>query len=135
MKENAIRSFKDLRTWQEAHKLVLLVYKTSKDFPTSEQYILSSQIQRAGISITSNIAEGFSRNTIRDKINFYHIALGSLAEMQNQLELAKDLNYLSLSKHNEIEYQHIIVSKMLNGLIKGTQKLPSHNHNRPQVSS
>lgn len=127
-----IRSFKDLRTWQEAHRLTLAIHHATQSFPKREQYILVSQILRATISITSNIAEGFSKNTASDKINFYHIAMGSLTEVQNQLQLAKDLGYLPEELFQQLDNSCQTVGKMLMGLIKATRTLPSKPHNRPQ---
>jgi len=80
-----IKTFKDLETWKQAHKLVLVIYKLTKTFPKEEKYSLTDQIRRAVVSISSNIAEGFARDSKKDKIRFYSIALGSLIEVQNQL--------------------------------------------------
>jgi len=91
--ESKIKSFTDLKAWQEAHKLVLMIYKISKSFPKEEIFGLTSQIRRAAISITSNIAEGFSRKSYLEKIQFYFTSLGSLSEVQSQLLIAKDVNY------------------------------------------
>lgn len=120
-----IESFKDLNTWKEGHKLVLLVYKTTKAFPKEESFALTNQLRRASVSITSNIAEGFSRQTYKDKVHFYTMALGSLTETQNQLIIARDLSYIENVGFGEIENQSIIVSKLLNGLIKKSKEL--HN--------
>jgi len=65
---NKIESFKDLRAWQEGHQLVLLVYSITKSFPKDEQFGLSNQLRRAVVSVTSNIAEGFSRRSLKEKI-------------------------------------------------------------------
>jgi len=116
--QNKIKSFKDLIAWQEAHALALLIYKWTKSFPTSEKFGLTSQIQRAAVSVSSNIAEGFSRISSKEKINFYYNALGSLTETQNQLLLAKDLLYINTESFNQLDQQTIVVSKLINGLIK-----------------
>lgn len=89
-----IKSFTDLRAWKEGHKLVLTVYNASDTFPQKEMFGLTSQMRRAAISITSNMAEGFSRATAKDKHNFYCMAQGSLTELQNQLLVARDVLYL-----------------------------------------
>jgi four helix bundle protein len=88
-----IKSFTDLNAWKEAHKLVLMIYKVTKEFPKEEIFGLVSQMRRAVISISSNIAEGFSRYTSRDKHHFYSMALGSLTELQNQLLVTRDVKY------------------------------------------
>lgn len=114
-------NFTDLVAWQEGHKLVLEIYFITRDFPQRETYILSSQMQRCAISITSNIAEGFSRKGRKEKIQFYSTALGSLTELQNQLILTRDLTYLKASKFIELNNQAIFVHKLINGLIKSAQ--------------
>lgn len=111
-----IKSFTDLHAWQEAHKLVLKIYKITKDFPKEEIFGLISQMRRAAISITSNIAEGFSRNTSKDKYQFYSVAEGSLTELQNQLIATRDLGYLPNDKFQECGKQTMIVHKLINGL-------------------
>jgi len=89
-----IKDFSDLFAWQESHKLVIFVYKLTKKFPEDEKFGLTSQIKRAAVSITSNIAEGFGRNTKKDKMQFYAIAKGSVYETDNQLKIALDLKYI-----------------------------------------
>ena len=111
-----IRSFTDLITWQKSHKLVLDIYKITLKFPEDEKYNLVNQLRRAAISITSNIAEGFSRRTSKDKAHFYYNALGSLTELQNQRLIARDLKYID--EFSEIAKNSIEVNKLINGLIK-----------------
>lgn len=118
-----ITSFTQLTTWKEAHKLVLLVYKVSKNFPEKENFALTSQMTRAAISITSNIAEGFTRSSQKEKKQFYYTAKASLTELQNQLIIARDVGYISQRTFEEIADQTITVTKLLNGLIKGISKL------------
>jgi len=113
---NKIKSFTDLNAHKEAHKLVLLIYKITKEFPKEERFCLIDQIRRAAVSIVSNIAEGFSRNTIKDKCQFYSLALGSLSELQSQLLIARDLKYLTNQIFNQIAQQSIIVRKLISGL-------------------
>lgn len=118
----AIKSFTDLNAWKEGHQLVLAIYKMTKLFPSDEKFGLINQMQRASVSITSNIAEGFSRNSNKEKIQFYYTALGSLTEVQNQLLISKDLGYINLSQFKEISFQTVVVSKLINGLIKSLKK-------------
>lgn len=92
--KKVIKDFSDLFAWQESHKLVIFVYKLAKKFPEDEKFGLTSQIKRAVVSITSNIAEGFGRNTRKDKMQFYAIAKGSIYETDNQLKIALDLKYI-----------------------------------------
>ncbi len=89
-----IASFKDLRVWQKAMKLVKEIYLLSSNFPKEEQYGLTSQIRRSAISIPSNIAEGFKRQFNKEQKHFFNIAIGSCAELETQLLIAKDLSYI-----------------------------------------
>ncbi len=116
--KSKIRSFTDLIAWQKGHYLVLEIYKTTTDFPKSEIHSLVDQLRRAAISITSNIAEGFSRRNFKEKRQFYYLALGSLTELQNQLLVARDVGYLSKEKFREVAEKTVELSKLINGLIK-----------------
>jgi len=118
-----IQSFTDLNTWKKGHKLVLSIYGISAYFPEKEIFGLTSQMRRCAVSITSNIAEGFSRSTSKDKYQFYSIAQGSLTELQNQLIIARDVGYLKDSKFQDVAQQTIVVNKLINGLkrIKNTK--------------
>lgn len=113
-----IRHFSQLNTWKEAHKLVLMIYKATNRFPAKEQFGLTNQLQRAAVSITSNIAEGFGRNTAKDKEHFYIMAKTSLAELQSQCFIAKDLEYIDQILFNELIGQSIVVDKLISGLAK-----------------
>ncbi len=117
MENRKIQNFTDLNAWKEAHKLVLSIYTATKTFPGDEKFCLTSQIRRAAISIVSNIAEGFGRNTEKDKSQFYAISKGSVLETQSQLLVAKDLGYISEEDFQEIQKQIIIVQKLLSGLV------------------
>lgn len=118
MIDNKIESFTDLDAWQKAHKLALLVYRITDNFPSTENFSLTNQMRRCSISITSNIAEGFSRQTNKEKIQLYSIAKGSLTELQNLLILSRDLKYISKEKFNDIAKHTIEVAKLINGLIR-----------------
>ncbi|OGH16816.1 MAG: hypothetical protein A3C30_00440 [Candidatus Levybacteria bacterium RIFCSPHIGHO2_02_FULL_40_18] len=114
-------TFKDLIAWQEGIKLVLLIYKITKQFPREELFALTTQMRRCAISVTSNIAEGFSRRNKKEKNQFYYIALGSVTELHNQLIISKELEYVSNENFLIIENSIILVHKLLNGLIKASQ--------------
>ncbi len=118
-----IKSFTDLLAWQHGHNLVLKIYKLTINFPDHEKFGLTNQIRRAAISITSNLAEGFSRNGNKEKVQFYYTALSSLTEIQNQLLIAKDLGYLDREEFMKLADETIEVSKLINGLIKGAPLL------------
>lgn len=120
---STIKSFTDLKVWQNGHRLVLTIYKITQSFPKDEQFGLTNQIRRAVVSFTSNIAEGFSRNSYKEKVQFYAIALGSLTEVQNQLLIGKDLGYISKKEFATIVEETVILSRMINGLIKKSKTL------------
>lgn len=111
--------FTDLNAWKEAHKLALMIYQITKNFPAEERFCLVPQLRRAVVSITSNIAEGFCRRGKNDKINFYNIAISSLTETQNQIILSRDLGYINEDEFSKIWNQTIIVQKLVFGIIKG----------------
>ena len=90
-----IKSFRDLRVWQLGMEIVEGVYRLTSDFPKYEVYGLSSQIQRAAVSIPSNVAEGHTRAHTREFLHHLSIAQGSLAELETQLEIAVRLDYVS----------------------------------------
>lgn len=117
-----IISFTDLDAWREGHRLVLLIYKLTKNFPKEEMFNLTSQMRRCAVSITSNIAEGFSRNSWKEKLQFYTTALGSITELQNQLLIARDIGYLDVKDFKEIAALSIVVAKITNGLIKACRQ-------------
>lgn len=116
-----IKSFTDLIAWKEAHKLVLMIYPLVRSFPKDELFGIIIQMKRAVLSITSNIAEGFSRGSYKEKVYFYYISLGSLTEIQNQLLAARDLNYCTVQEFAKAADQSIVVNKLLNGLIKSSK--------------
>lgn len=118
-----IKSFTDLNAWKEGHKLVLMIYEITKQFPKQEIFGLTTQIRRAAVSFTSNIAEGFSRNSYKEKLQFYSMALGSLTEVQNQLLIARDIGYLINNQFSKIAEQTITVNKITNGLIKKSKSI------------
>ncbi len=122
MEKYPIKSFHDLRVWKEAHVLAILVYKQTKQFPREELFALTSQMRRAAVSISSNIAEGFGRSGKKEKSQFYNIARGSLIELENQYLLARDIGYLSealwLSDQNQVVATH----RLLNAFIRSTKE-------------
>lgn len=116
--QGKITSFTDLVAWQKAHAFVVKIYKMLKDFPAHEQYGLSNQMRRSAVSITSNIAEGFSHSSKKEKVQFYAIAKGSLTELQNQLLLARDVEYIASTGFAELANQSAEVGKLISGLQK-----------------
>lgn len=110
--------FKNLKVWQKAMSFAELIYKSTGRFPTSERYGLTSQIRRAVVSISANIAEGCGKSTKKDFIRFLHIAYGSVKEVENYIILASRLGYLNSNQVEEANLRCQEVSKMLFSLIR-----------------
>jgi four helix bundle protein len=108
-----VRDFRDLKVWQKAHALTIEVYRASKDFPRDEAYGLTSQVRRASVSIAANIVEGCGRNGDAGFARFLRIALGSAAELQYHLLLAKDLGLLRPPLHSRLEADVCEVKRMV----------------------
>ncbi|MBI2325806.1 four helix bundle protein [Candidatus Collierbacteria bacterium] len=121
MSYDKIQSFRDLLVWQQAHQLVLSIYKTTKTFPREEMYSLVDQIRRAVVSVTSNIAEGFGRRSYKEKLQFYNLAMGSLTEVENQIDISHDLGYISRASYDEFVERILSVKKLLNRLMTATK--------------
>ena len=108
-------NYKELIFFKKAHELTLEIYKVTKEFPKEERYSLTSQLRRASSSIGSNITEGTGRSTIKDYRSFLHNALGSAKEVEYQLLLAKDLEYISLRTYDRLlEIIDIIIGSLIN---------------------
>ncbi|MCL2101264.1 MAG: four helix bundle protein [Fibromonadales bacterium] len=122
MMMKTISSPKDLNVWKEAMNLAKQVYLETKNFPKEEVYGLTSQIRRAAVSVPSNIAEGNGRKHKKEYINFLSIANGSLMELETQLILSQNINYLSKENLELLLKQIEIVSRLLNGLRKSLEK-------------
>lgn len=118
-----INKFTDLEVWKEAHKLTLLVYEVTTQFPKEELYGLVSQLRRAAVSIESCIAEGFSRFHYKDRLNFYYDARGSVGEVQSQAIITKDLRFMSDIDFKSVFNQSEKVGVILGGLIRSTEQL------------
>lgn len=113
-----VKSYKDLLIWQKGISITNLVYTLLKSFPTDEVYALTSQIKRSTISIPSNIAEGFGRNSVKSYLNFLKISRGSLFELETQLIIAENQNYIQdIELYNEILSLIIEEGKMINSYI------------------
>lgn len=98
------------------------MYKVTNGFPSSEQFGLTSQLRRAVVSITSNIAEGFGRRTGADKKHFYVMAQSSTTEVQNQLLIARDVGYISPKTFSLLAEDTVTLHKLMTGLIKSLKK-------------
>jgi len=111
-----IQDFRGLKVWQAAMELATEVYTLTHSFPKSEAFGLSSQLQRAVVSIPSNIAEGHARDSTKEFLRFVSIAMGSLAEVETQLIIANNLNYIEENKLAELLGKTGEIGRMLRGL-------------------
>jgi len=111
-------SFEEIQAWQKAKDLTVSLYRMTNEEPLKKDYDLVRQMRRAAISITSNIAEGFERQTQKEFIQFLFIAKGSTGELRSQLTIAKELELISAKAEQEIKQSCIEVSMMLGSLIK-----------------
>ena len=112
------KSFEDLPAWKDAKELVILVYKVTSQKRINSDYGLKDQIQRAAISISSNIAEGFERGTKKEFIQFLYIARGSCGELRSQLCITKDIGYLDDKEFNILYNAVKKLAKQINGFIE-----------------
>ena len=113
-----IESFKDLKIWQKGIEIVKQVYALTKLFPKEELYGLTSQTRRAAVSIPSNIAEGFRRLHNPEYKQFLYISLGSAAELETQLIIAKELSFMNQNDLNEVSEKIDHMSRMVKNLLK-----------------
>lgn len=113
------QDFESLNVWQEAHKFVMEVYGLTKNFPKDELFGLTAQFRRAAVSIAANIAEGYRKRSVADKLRFYNIAEGSADECRYYIILSRDLKHIPTDKYREIYEQINLVSKLLNAYCSG----------------
>ncbi len=115
---STIKSYRDLIIWQKAVDLVTKVYSVTGNFPSSEIYGLTNQLRRCAVSIPSNIAEGYGRNSTADYKRFLQIAVGSLYELQTQVVIAFKLTYVSKEQYTELNDLSIEIDKMIYSIIQ-----------------
>ncbi len=113
MKRN---TFRDLEAYKEGKVIVKEVYRLLRKFPKEEQYALCDQLRRAAVSITSNIAEGSGRTSIKEKIHYLEFSYGSLLEVLSQLDIATDLGYITTEEFNNFEIMEDKEAKLISGL-------------------
>lgn len=111
-----VRDFRDLRVWQASRELAGEVYRLTQEWPREERFGLTQQIQRAVVSVPSNIAEGFGRDTVKEYLRFLAIARGSLAEVQTQVIIAGDLGYVEIAQAEQVVEAATSVMKQVNAL-------------------
>lgn len=100
-----------------------MIYDCIRTFPKTEIFALTDQMKRAAVSVTSNVAEGFSRQSYKEKVQFYSMGQGSVTELQNQLIIAKDVGYLKEARFRTVFDQSVKVNKIMNGLIKSSKSI------------
>ena len=108
--------YRKLMAYQKGKEVVMQTYKLLKKFPAEEKYALCDQLKRASVSITSNIAEGTNRFSVKDKSHFVEIAYGSLMEVSSQLEMAEDLGYISTEERQSMDKLIDEEARLLSGL-------------------
>ena len=118
----SVKSYRDLQVWQNAMDLVVMCYQITKAFPKSEMVGLAGQLQRAAVSIPSNIAEGRERQYSKEFLQHLSIAYGSLAEVETHIQIAERLNYIDSDKVRQILDKAAEIGRMLNGLRRSIEK-------------
>ena len=116
-----LKNYKELKVWQRSYQLCLEIYKITKGFPDEEKYGITSQLRRAAVSVSSNIAEGYGRKTTPEYIQFLYIAYGSTCEMETQILLSGDLGYITTGKLEMLIEGIREVERMLKALIKSLE--------------
>ena len=116
------QSFKEIMAWQKAHAFVVQVYKVCASFPAHERYGLCSQFERAAVSIAANIAEGYRKDGIADKLRFLNISQGSLEECRYYVLLSYDLSYIDTETYNNMNMSIEEVSRLLNAYYRGIKE-------------
>ena len=114
--------YQELQVWKAAMRFALGIYHETRAFPSDERYGLTSQLRRAAVSIPSNIAEGHGRDSSGDLARFCGIALGSLAEVETQLLLARELTYIERDTCTDLLKQAEEIGRMLKGLIRSVKR-------------
>lgn len=128
--EKQFKKYTELEVWNQARKLVATVYSATNNYPKEEQFGLVNQMRRCSVSIPSNIAEGCGRHHKKESIQFFFIARGSLYELETQLYLSFDLEFITETDLNNILSQLETVRKLLNGFIRyysGEASPTTHN--------
>lgn len=120
--QEELKSFKDLKVWQASRQLFIAIFKITHKFPKEEIFSSVSQMRRSAMSVSSNIAEGFGRSTVPDKLHFYVMARGSLTELQNQIILTHDVDLIESGETKKVLDQAEITHKLIVGLIKATER-------------
>ena len=118
MEDIEMKDFRSLKVWEKAHELTLAIYEATREFPKHEIYGVTSQIQRAAVSVPTNIAEGCGKDSDAELKRYFLIAMGSSSELEYLLLLARDLGYLPAESYQILQSKLIEVRKMLNAFIQ-----------------
>ncbi len=116
-----VKTHRDLQIWQKSMDLVTIIYNATDNFPASEKFGLLSQIRRASVSVPANIAEGLGKRSNGDFKRFLNISMGSLFELQTEIEISKNLGFLSESKFEELYNYTREVERMMSSFIRTLQ--------------
>jgi four helix bundle protein len=119
-----LKNYKDLKVWQKSYELCLKIYTITAKFPREEIYGLTSQIRRSVVSIPSNIAEGYGRQTTKDYIRMLYISYGSVCELETQILLAGGLDLIERSELGTLKKDIAEIERMLTALIKSLENKP-----------
>lgn len=117
-----LKSYRELKVWEKSYRLCVKIYRVTRKFPLEEKYVLTSQIRKSALSIPSNIAEGYGRKTKADYVRILYIAYGSVCELDTQLLIAGDLNYIQKNLGNDLNQDISEVEIMLKALIRSLDK-------------
>jgi four helix bundle protein len=118
-----MRTHHDLDVWKNSIQFVSLIYKSTESFPNSEVYGITNQIRRSAVSIPSNISEGAARTSLKEFSHFLSITLGSIAELETQLIISKNLDYLNESQFEKLISDLVSIRRMTLGLKKSINKV------------
>ena len=113
-----MKDFRSLKVWEKAHAMTLTIYKSTESFPKQEMYALTSQLQRAAVSIPANIAEGCGKDSDAELKRYFLISMGSASELEYLLLLAYDLGYLPENTFQSMTSDLVEIRKMLNAFIQ-----------------
>ena len=117
-----LKSYRELKVWEKSYRLCVKIYRVTRKFPLEEKYVLTSQIRKSALSIPSNIAEGYGRKTKADYVRILYIAYGSVCELDTQILIAGDLNYIQKNLGNDLNQDISEVEIMLKALIRSLEK-------------
>lgn len=113
-----MQNFEKLEIWNQGIELATEIYKITKNFPKSEIYGMGSQLQRAAVSVPSNIAEGSTRQYKKEFINFLYVSRGSLSELLTQLKISLNINYINEDQYNNLSEKIYVLTRRINKLIE-----------------